>query len=372
MVIRAVYAWRPQRLSAAALAKARGVGIVSLSWRIPMTTTTLRAALSAILIAGCAAVAAAQAGNAADPTVALPDGLYAVISTTRGPIILELYADKAPLAVASFIGLAEGSFAPGGKPYFDGVTFHRVEPGFVIQGGDPTGTGRGGPGYQFPNEIDPTLSFGSAGVLGMANAGPDTNGSQFYITLGPAQFLDGSYTVFGRVASGMQTVQAVRKGDAMTSVRIVRKGAKAAAFKPDKARFDAEVKAYASKAGEQVAAVKARLPGLAAGADGLLYKVLKAGNGQRPTAGAQVRILYTLTLSDGKKIDSTADRKNEPFAFKLAAGQVIPGFDAAVSAMAYGERRLVVIPPELGYGARGAGGAVPGNAVLVFDIELLP
>jgi peptidylprolyl isomerase len=166
----------------------------------------------------------------------------------------------------------------------------------------------------------------------------------------------------------------------MTSVRIVRKGAKAAAFKPDKARFDADIKSWASKAADrakaavesQYAAIKARVGGLTQGSDGLLFKILKQGNGGKPAAGTQVRILYTLTLSDGKKIDSTADRKNEPFAFKLSSGQVIPGFDAAVSAMRYGERRIVVIPPALAYGAAGAGGVVPGNAVLVFDIELLP
>ncbi|PKL25757.1 MAG: peptidylprolyl isomerase [Spirochaetae bacterium HGW-Spirochaetae-3] len=344
-----------------------------------MIKITARASVVALLISVGAAVAAAQTALPADPTAALPDGLYATVVTARGTIVLELFADKAPLAVASFVGLAEGSFAPSGKPFFDGVVFHRVEPGFVIQGGDPTGTGRGGPGYQFPNEIDPSLSFGEAGVLGMANAGPDTNGSQFYITLGPAKFLDGSYTVFGRVASGMQAVQSIRKGDAMSSVRIVRKGAKAAAFKADKAKFDADIKSFASKAGErakaalepQYSAVKARIPGLAAGSDGLLYKILEAGDGRRPAPGTQVRILYTLTLSDGKKIDSTADRGNEPFEFKLAGGQVIPGFDAAVAAMSYGERRVVVIPPEMGYGARGAGGVVPGNAVLVFEIELL-
>lgn len=338
---------------------------------------TIRAVIGALLL--CLALAPAFA-QGADPTATLPDGLYATISTARGTIVLELYYDKAPLAVASFVGLAEGSFAPSGKPFFDGVTFHRVEPGFVIQGGDPTGSGRGGPGYQFPNEIDPSLSFVTAGIVGMANAGADTNGSQFYITLGPATFLDGSYTVFGKVASGMQAVQAIRKGDVMNSVRIVRKGAKATAFKVDKKAFDADTKSYASKADErakaalapQYSAIKARISGLVTGSDGLLYKVLKAGGGRQPTAGNQVKILYTLTLSDGKKIDSTADRGNEPFSFKLASGQVIPGFDAAVSAMSFGERRLVVIPPELGYGARGAGGAVPGNAVLVFDIELLP
>ncbi len=342
-----------------------------------MTLNKTRTALGALLFLFSTALLGAQD---VDPTASLPDGLYATVVTAKGTIVLELYADKAPLAVASFVGLTEGSFAPSGKPYFDGIVFHRVEPGFVIQGGDPTGTGTGGPGYKFPNEIVPGLSFNAAGVLGMANAGPDTNGSQFYITLAPATFLDGSYTVFGRVASGMQAVQAIRKGDAMISVRIVRKGAKANAFKVDKAKFDADIKSYAAGASvraksaldPQYSAIKSRVAGLTAGNDGLLYKIAKTGSGIRPMAGTQVRILYTLTLSDGKKLDSTADRNNEPFTFKLRSGQVIPGFDAAVMAMTYGERRIVVIPPELGYGAAGAGGVVPPNAVLVFDIELLP
>jgi len=347
-----------------------------------MHMTKLQAIVAALLLACLAMPAGAQTSNppaGADPVASLPDGLYATITTPRGIIVIELYADKAPLAVANFVGLAEGTFASG-KPYYDGIVFHRVEPGFVIQGGDPTGTGRGGPGYQFPNEIDPTLSFGSAGVLGMANAGPDTNGSQFFITLGPAKFLDGSYTIFGRVAAGMSIAQAIKKGDAMQSVRIVRKGAKAAAFRADKARFDADVKAYGAKAADrakaalepQYSAIKARISGLAADSGGLLFKVIKAGTGPRPAAGSTVRILYTLTLADGKKLDSTADRNDEPLAFTLGARQVIPGFEAAVATMVAGERRIVVIPPELGYGAKGAGGVVPPNAVLVFEIELLP
>ena len=344
-------------------------------------TNTRRAAIGAFLL--CSIVGALGAQTALpgrpDPVASLPDGLYAVIETVRGTVVLELYADRAPFAVASFVGLAEGSFSKDGRPYYDGVSFHRVEPGFVIQGGDPTGTGRGWPGYEFPNEIVPELGFGSAGVLGMANAGPDTNGSQFFITLGAANHLNGGYTVFGRVAAGMDAVRAIRKGDLMKRVTIARKGAKAASFKADKARFDADLAAYASGAAErakaavdkQFAAVKDRIPGMSLGADGLWRKSLTAGSGAKPAAGSTVRILYTLTLADGRRLDSTADRGNQPLEFRLGGGQVIPGFDKAVAAMSYGERCMVAIPPELGYGSRGAGGVVPPNAVLVFEIELL-
>lgn len=325
------------------------------------------------------ALAGAAAQPAATVPAAFPDGLYAVVSTPRGTIILELYADKAPLAVQSFVGLAEGTFTADGKPYFDGITFHRVEPGFVIQGGDPTGTGRGGPGYQFPNEIVPSLSFGAAGVLGMANAGADTNGSQFFITLGPVKQLDGGYTIFGRVASGMEAAMAIRKGDPMTSVRIVRKGAAAAGFKPVKAAFDAAVAAYKAGAQERAkAAVKAqmdtgaaRFKDLKTAKNGSLYAILKPGDGFKPRPGSRVSVLYTLTTVDGAKLDSTADRGNEPFSFVVGAREVVAGFDAAVADMSYGEKRVVILPPELAYGTAGIPGAIAPNTVLVFEIELL-
>ncbi|MBP7263280.1 MAG: peptidylprolyl isomerase [Spirochaetia bacterium] len=190
----------------------------------------------------CAQSADPAADKAASLTSRLPDGLYAVVDTPRGVIILSLYYKQAPLAVASFVGLAEGRFLPSGRPYFDGISFHRVEAGFVVQGGDPEGSGYGGPGYQFPNEIVPGLGFGTSGVVGMANAGPGTNGSQFFITLAPARHLDGGYTVFGRVVSGMQAVSSIRKGDPMVTVRIVRRGADAQAFVLSREEFDDLVK----------------------------------------------------------------------------------------------------------------------------------
>jgi len=151
----------------------------------------------------------------------------ATVKTTKGDIVIELYADKAPLAVNSFIFLARNG-------WFNGVTFHRVIPGFVAQAGDPSGTGYGGPGYAFKNEIAPGLKFDREGVVGMASAGPDSNGSQFFITLGPAPNLDGSYTIFGQVISGMDVVKSLTPrdtskttdlppGDVITSVTITEK-----------------------------------------------------------------------------------------------------------------------------------------------------
>ncbi len=325
------------------------------------------------------AATGAFAQAAAPLPAGTPDGLYAVVATPRGTIVLELFPDKAPLAVASFVGLAEGAFTGTGKPYFDGIVFHRVEPGFVIQGGDPTGTGSGGPGYRFPNEIDPSLSFDSAGVLGMANAGADTNGSQFFITLAPAKALDGGYTIFGRVHSGMDAVRAIRAGDPMTSVRIVRRGATAEAIQPDRASFDAAVSRYRADAPArakaavqaQVDRIAARHPGLKLAKNGSWWLTLKAGDGFKPRTGTRVSVLYTLTSADGTVLDSTASRGDEPFSFVVGARQVVPGFDAAVADMSYGEKRIVVLPPELAYGAAGIPGAIEPNAVLVFEIELL-
>ncbi len=164
----------------------------------------------------------------------LGDGLYAVLTTRHGEVVMRLAQDKAPLTVANFVGLAEGSIPNkikgAGEPYFDGLTFHRVEPGYVIQGGDPLANGLGGPGYQFRQEIHPDLSHNVAGTLAMANAGPGTNGSQFYFTLAPLLMLDGSYNVFGYETHGLETIYKVQRGDTIQSLRIVRKGAEAEAF----------------------------------------------------------------------------------------------------------------------------------------------
>ena len=139
--------------------------------------------------------------------------MRAIIKTSKGDIELELHADRTPLTVANFVNLAQRGF-------YDGVTFHRVIANFMIQGGDPTGTGSGGPGYRFEDEFDPTLRHDSAGILSMANAGPGTNGSQFFITHGPTPHLDNNHTVFGRVTSGQNVVDSIAQGDTMHGIAI--------------------------------------------------------------------------------------------------------------------------------------------------------
>lgn len=169
-------------------------------------------------------------------------GIYAEITTPRGVITCRLEPEKAPLTVANFVGLAEGTLGPAPrKPFFDGLTFHRVVPHFVIQGGDPLNTGEGGPGYAFPDEFTPGLGHGAVGVLSMANDGPDTNGSQFFITLAPVERLDFLHAVFGHVVSGLDVLGRIEKGDPLR-VRIVRVGEAALAFRADDAAF-AELKA---------------------------------------------------------------------------------------------------------------------------------
>ena len=176
----------------------------------------------------------------------LPDGLYTEITTERGVVVCELFYQKTPLTVASYVGLAEGSLGPQPrKPFFNGLTWHRVVPGFVVQGGDPTGTGDGGPGYSFPDEIMPGLRHYSAGVLQMANDGPDSNGSQYCLMLSSQQRLNYNHTVFGHVVRGLDVLPKIQQGDTM-NVKILRLGDAARAFKADDAAF-AELLAKANR-----------------------------------------------------------------------------------------------------------------------------
>lgn len=163
----------------------------------------------------------------------LEKGLYAEITTSKGVIFIKLEHEKTPLTVANFVGLAEGKIenkVKNGKPFYDSLKFHRVIKDFMIQGGDPEGTGRGGPGYRFKDEIVPELIHDRAGILSMANSGPKTNGSQFFITHKATPWLDGKHTVFGSVINGQDVVNAIAQNDYILKVKIIRKGKEAKKF----------------------------------------------------------------------------------------------------------------------------------------------
>jgi peptidylprolyl isomerase len=314
----------------------------------------------------------------------LAEGLYAKFTTDKGEILTRLEFEKTPLTVTNFVGLAEGtkdfkdSAGRTSGRYYDGLKFHRVIDNFMIQGGCPLGSGTGGPGYKFPDEIDATLKHDAPGILSMANAGPGTNGSQFFITHVPTPWLDGKHTVFGRVIKGQEVVDSIKKGDSIKTVEIIRIGDKATSFKSDQSAFDARLadltgkaeKGKSEKMANEQAAIKEKYPDAKTTASGMMYIITKEGEGESPKPGTTVSAHYTGTLLNGKKFDSSVDR-GKPFQFPVGAGRVIKGWDEAFLAMKKGEKRTIILPPHLAYGERGAGGVIPPNATLVFDVELI-
>lgn len=321
----------------------------------------------------------AGAASCAPKDASLGDGLFARIATTRGEIIVRLEYQKTPMTVCNFVALAEGTMdAAQGKPFYNGLTFHRVISDFMIQGGDPAGNGSGGPGYRFPDEIDPSLRHDGSGVLSMANAGPGTNGSQFFITHKATPWLDGKHTVFGRVVEGQEVVDAIKQGDVIASVTIIRNGSAAKAFKADQAAFNALVKESGSLAIAKIkaqreadlAAIAAKYPGASTTESGIRYVILKQGNGAKPVAGKTVSVNYKGMFLSGEVFDAS-EFHGGPIELQAGAGRVIRGWEETILDMKLGEKRLVVLPPELAYGEQGAGGVIPGNAFLVFEMELV-
>jgi peptidylprolyl isomerase len=334
--------------------------------------TTLAAVFLFILILGGQQSLAAQS---------LKDGLYAEMNTTRGRLLISLEFQRAPLTVANFVGLAEGTIAfenrPAKRPFYDGLTFHRVIENFMIQGGDPMGNGSGGPGYRFPDEIVPELMHDGPGVLSMANSGPDSNGSQFFITHNATPWLDGFHAVFGRVVEGLEVVNAIRQGDRIDSVEILRVGAAARAFQADQALFDRLIreapgrkKEYQARARKlALAEIKRRWPEARISETGLHSLVLKSGSGNAsPEYGTTVTVHYTGQRLNGLVFDSSHQR-GQAATFEI--GRVIQGWNEALIGMRSGEKRLLIIPPELAYGERGYPGVIPPNEFLVFEVELL-
>ena len=306
-----------------------------------------------------------------------PAGLYAEFYTNKGKIVTALEYEKTPLTVTNFVGLVEGtkkSNKPAGTHFYDGLLFHRVIANFMIQGGDPQGTGSGGPGYQFQDEFDPSLKHDRPGILSMANAGPGTNGSQFFITHVPTPHLDGKHSIFGHVVTGQEVVNAIAQNDRMDSVRIIRVGAKAKAFKATDESCQALTKkstdAVANKKKKMEADLAAMTKQAKTTASGLKYIVTRPGAGPKPTPGTSIKVHYAGRLTDGTSFDNSYNR-GEPIEFKVGTGMVIPGWDEGLLDMTKGEKRTLIIPPNLAYGPEGRPPVIPQNATLIFDVELV-
>ena len=354
-------------------------------------------------------------------TADLGDGVFADIQTSKGDIIVKLEYDKTPIAVANFIALAEGnnpfvSDSLKGKKYYDGLTFHRVMKNFMIQGGDPLGTGTGGPGYRFANEIVDSLSHNKVGTLAMANTGqPKSNGSQFFITHVPRPDLDGGYTVFGETVLGVEVIDSIAnvKTDPrdkplepvfMNKIEIIRNGKAAKKFdakavltkyfadeeikEKEAARIEAErqanMKSSMATFTSEIADQKSKAKTLASG---LKIYTLKEGTGSVAKIGETANLYYAGYFEDGRLFDSNYEevaklfgqyswqRRDQmgyepmPMLVSLDA-QMIAGFKEAVMNLKEGEKARVFIPAHLGYGESGRGPIGP-NTDLIFDLELV-
>jgi cyclophilin family peptidyl-prolyl cis-trans isomerase len=344
----------------------------------------------------------------------LPDGLYAEIETNKGIILVALEFEKTPITVANFVTLAEGNnpFVNEdfkGKPFYDGLKFHRVIPEFMIQGGDPLGNGSGDTGYKFKDEIT-NLKFDKEGLLAMANSGPGTNSSQFFITHNETPWLNGLHTIFGHVVeNGMETVNTIAQDDQIKTISIIRKGEAAKKFNAlsvfnnffktesehlkTQAALNAEnLKKYAEKYKSVIESKASYFKALKAEATtsktGLQYKITQKGNGKKPSNGAEIFIHYAGFLEDGTLFDSSIEsvanafgkfdhnraNANQYTPIPFQAGKkdgMIPGFVEGLEKMSFGDKAVLFIPSNLAYGEAGAGGIIPPNANIIFEVELL-
>ncbi|MBC7845202.1 MAG: peptidylprolyl isomerase [Flavobacterium sp.] len=341
----------------------------------------------------------------------LPDGLYAQIETNKGTITVQLDYEKAPITVANFVTLAEGKneFITNenlkNKPFYDGLKFHRVIAEFMIQTGDPLGTGSGDAGYKFKDEIT-DMRFDKGGVLAMANSGPGTNSSQFFITHLETPWLDGKHTIFGHVVeNGIEVVNKILQDDFIKTIMIIRNGEAAKKFdavktfrdyfaleaenQKNKLAIDAAANAKYKVVFDQKAASLTALKAKATKSpSGLQYVITKKAGGKKPANGANIYIHYSGFLENGTLFDSSvaevakafgkydesraAQNGYQPIAF--VAGQkegMIPGFIEGIEKLSFGDKAVIFIPSKLGYGEAGAGGVIPPNANIIFEIELL-
>lgn len=334
----------------------------------------------------------------------LEKGIYAEIKTEKGIIFLELENEKAPLTVANFVGLAEGKLKVFDSikhkdPFYDGIIFHRVISDFMIQAGDPTGKGNGGPGYRFNDETDNGIPHDQPGVLSMANAGPNTNGSQFFITHVATPHLNGKHTVFGSVLEGQDVVDKIEQGDTIHSVNIIKKGLRYKWFYNPSRVFKKEYKKrkeFLQKRQERIAKLEAQnkvrlieakaktkeeyepyffdlikqdYPEAKQTETGLVYVIEEEGKGDAPEKGTSMKVDYIGSFVFGEKFDSSIDR-GSPLEFNYQETSFIPGFNEGLGMAKEGSKMTLFIPYYLAYGARGRGGAIPPYADLIFELEI--
>ncbi|MDN5205596.1 peptidylprolyl isomerase [Fulvivirgaceae bacterium BMA10] len=328
------------------------------------------------------------------------EGVYATISTNKGNIIAYLEYEKVPMTVANFVGLAEGTIENGavplGQSYYKNSKFHRVVPGHVIQGGAPDVEEGKTLGYQYPNEIHPDLNHGGPGMLGIANAGPHTNGEQFYITLDDRSYLDGNYTIFGHVVEGLEVVMNIKQGDTIQTVEITRVGEKARNFKPGTELLremiaDAQNKVEREakeKARKEAALIQKKWPEAITTESGLKYVILDEGQGDKPLEGSKLKVNYSGSLLDGSKAFVSTAEDGKPldtdsmqvFEYRVEESFIHTGLDEALKNMLAGEKRIVIVPSGLGYATRGFYAkeikgkkrfVISPNTTLVYEIEVL-
>ena len=353
---------------------------------------TIFAGLLAIL-ALTACNAASSKGKAMEELKG-KEGVFAILETEKGTVVINLFYKECPLTVSNFVGLAEGTLdAANGKKYYNGLKFHRViskangdAQDFMIQGGDPLGNGTGGPGYKFADEFVEGLVFDKPGLLAMANSGTNTNGSQFFITIVPTPHLDYKHTIFGEVISGQEVVNTVHQNDTIKSLTIVRQGADAEAFKVTQAGFDKLKEEGKKKAAEfqkqldlikekkMLPQIEKKIQGFTRTDDGIYYKILKQGSGAVCGKGKTVTVEYKLELPTGEILDASQEfdpKRHEAISFRTGGGEVIPGWDIMVSEMKYGETRIFMIPPKMGYGDMAPYYGLPSDTYLIFTARLV-
>tara|TARA_R110002072_G_scaffold77090_2_gene180157 strand:+ start:2770 stop:3897 length:1128 start_codon:yes stop_codon:yes gene_type:complete len=343
----------------------------------------------------------------------LEDGIYAEIITSKGIMLAKLAEDKAPITVANFVSLAEGTNTMVDskykkKKFYNGTIFHRVMDGFMIQGGDPIGTGQGNPGYKFRDEFHPDLKHDKPGILSMAHSGPNGNGSQFFITEIPKPHLDGVYNVFGELVLGLNvqdSISNVKVGDKnrplqdviIEELNIIRKGKSAKSFDAPKIFYNHFVKderlkkEKKAKAEAILKATKEKFETQRAKAttldSGLKYFISEKGSGEKLSNEAQVSTHYTVYFESGKLLETSklevakaqdvvnkkrkATNKYRPITADIGPdARMIPGFKEGLQQLSVGDKATLFIPYHLAYGEAGTRG-IPGKSNIIFEVEIL-